>query len=329
MNSTMLTTPMMAAPPNTMLARTGASEPGWMSVYAVLILSTMPTPSNMPNSTPMTISHTKNNAIDRTQENFNTVHGLMCRSCSRARRGPRGRADRAERLAAGGAVGRVPADGRAAVPSTSGTAAVGASAVPSGVDVHMGPPDAPDAVDVEPHGVELVGEDGDGVPPDPDAVSVVAVPWRAAEAVWKPVLIGADCPPWGPCVMSLLLLVRFLGVARDSDHRHAVREVHQAHAHRLTLGPSNLRGLRANHHPVRRDRVDLVLRRDDDRTDETASGGNDTRRQHTLAASPLDRILAHPGSLGVSALSGDQDFGLLVSHHGHREQLVTLVEPHP
>jgi hypothetical protein len=32
--------------------------------------------------------------MDSTQENLSTVHGLMCRSCSRARRGPRLRATR-------------------------------------------------------------------------------------------------------------------------------------------------------------------------------------------------------------------------------------------
>src|SRR4051812_49903299 len=51
-----------------------------------------PAPSSTPNSTPITISQTKKSAIDKTHENFRTVHGLMCRNCSRARRGPRLRA---------------------------------------------------------------------------------------------------------------------------------------------------------------------------------------------------------------------------------------------
>ena len=92
-NSTMLMTPMMAAPPNTMPAVTGSLEPGPLIVVTLsLILPMTPAASSTPNSTPMTISQTKNSAIDRTQENFSTVHGLMCRSCSRARRGPRARA---------------------------------------------------------------------------------------------------------------------------------------------------------------------------------------------------------------------------------------------
>ena len=41
------------------------------------------------------ISQTKNSATDSTQENFSTVHGLMWRSCSWARRGPRVRGARA------------------------------------------------------------------------------------------------------------------------------------------------------------------------------------------------------------------------------------------
>src|SRR5262245_23603470 len=108
----------------------------------------------------MTISQTKNSAIDRTQENFSTVHGFTCRNCSRARRGPRGRAsDREGRLA-----GALVASARCPVLLwTSGTAAVGESDVPTGVDVQTGsagaPLGVPGAVEVDPQGVDVVGVD--------------------------------------------------------------------------------------------------------------------------------------------------------------------------
>src|SRR5437762_3554791 len=111
----------------------------------------------------MTINQTKNSAMDSTHENFSTVHGLMCRSCSLARRGPRARAARAARLPLAAAPGVPPAPG---APWTSGTAAVGASGVPIGGDVQVGPAGVPGAVEVEPQGVEDVGVDGDGPPPE-------------------------------------------------------------------------------------------------------------------------------------------------------------------
>jgi hypothetical protein len=51
----------------------------------------------------------------------------------------------------------------AAVPWTSGTAEVGASAASTGAgDDQFGDVPAPGAVDVVPHGVDAVGVDGDG-----------------------------------------------------------------------------------------------------------------------------------------------------------------------
>src|SRR5947209_138634 len=134
MNRTMFRTPMIAAPPNTMPAVTGAlAVPPGIVVYVSLILSMTPAPSRTPNKTPTTINQTKKSAIDRTQENFRTVQGLMCRSCRRARRGPRPRpAECADPVRGavveaptGGAVRGAAADG-APAPSV-GTAAVGAS----------------------------------------------------------------------------------------------------------------------------------------------------------------------------------------------------------
>src|SRR5665213_537689 len=92
MKSTMLMTPTIAAPPNTMPDEIGALDPAPLIVVTVLLtFATTPEASNTPKRMPTTISHTKNSAIDRTQENFSTVHGLMWRSCRRARRGPRTR----------------------------------------------------------------------------------------------------------------------------------------------------------------------------------------------------------------------------------------------
>src|SRR5664279_4250572 len=95
MNRTMFTTPMIAAPPKTTPAVTGGFDPVPLIVVTVsLILPMTPAASSTPNSTPTTISHTKNSAIESTQVNFSTVHGLMWRSCRRARRGPRARSVR-------------------------------------------------------------------------------------------------------------------------------------------------------------------------------------------------------------------------------------------
>jgi hypothetical protein len=78
------------------------------------------------------------------------------------------------------------------VPWTSGTDVVGASAWSIGVDVHCG---VPGAVEVEPHGVDVVGLDGDGPVPDESDSEV-------ADAEANPVaFIGAACPLWGDCVM--------------------------------------------------------------------------------------------------------------------------------
>src|SRR3954447_13891837 len=149
-----------------------------------------PAPSSTPNNTPITISQTKNSAIERTQENFRTVHGLMCRSWSRARRGPRGRAARARS-------DPIPEPSPARRESgTRGTDPVAASAALIGVEVQAG---GPDVVGVDPHGGGPVGvERGSGR----DAPAWSSVTARAVEGAENPVvLIGAACPLWGDCVM--------------------------------------------------------------------------------------------------------------------------------
>src|SRR5579859_2053511 len=119
-NSTMLITPMIIAPPKTTHAVTGALDPVPLIVVTVsLILPMTPAASRTPKSTAITISQTRNSATDSTQENFSTVHGFMCRSCSRARRGPRA-ADLAAPLTG-------PGPGWGAPPSAGGAAGAGAT----------------------------------------------------------------------------------------------------------------------------------------------------------------------------------------------------------
>src|SRR3954467_5290082 len=198
MNRTMFTTPMIAALPKTMPAVTGAlALPPWIVVYASLILSMTPAPSRTPNSTPMTMSQTKNSAMDSTQENFSTVHGLMCRSCSRARLGPRLRTTRLCRddgaLSAGlddeVPAGEVPDDAGPVdvegdrLSANCGTDAVGASAKAGRVGVGADHP--------EPWiGVEV------------NCASVCSL-LRDPLSWSNSVLCGAVCPVWGDCVMCL------------------------------------------------------------------------------------------------------------------------------
>src|SRR5579875_1069858 len=103
-------------------------------------------------------------------------------------------------------------------------------------------------------------------------------------------VLGAGCPLWDGVLMSLLL-VRFIGVARDGDEVDALGEIHQPYTHRLPLGATNLRRAGADDDSVGRDRVNLVLWSDRDRTDKAAPCGHDTRGEHALAPSALNRIL--------------------------------------
>ena len=210
------------------------------------------------------MSQTKNSATASTQENFSTVHGLMWRSCSRARRGPRwrgaagragpgpwsrtgrrrgrgqvgprsGPADRAatghrrrrSRRPWGAAVGVTDA----AVPATSGGADLADSARPSSV----------------------------GGRPSRGRPSRVGRRRRSSRRnrCWAPPRRRRSR---GRFAHNYSSLVRLVGVAGDGDQVDALGQVHQPYAHRLPLCPPDLRRLGADDHAVGGDRVDLVLR---------------------------------------------------------------------
>src|SRR5882724_9355496 len=82
----MLITPTTAALVSTNLALIRLPPATWS--YRSLTWFHTPSPPSTPYSRPTAIIHTTNIATDSTSVNFIVVHGSMCFSCSRARRGP-------------------------------------------------------------------------------------------------------------------------------------------------------------------------------------------------------------------------------------------------
>src|SRR6266508_832007 len=327
-NSTTLTRPSTAATPITptaVILNPPFFDPAApiMSASARLTLSNTPIAFRARYSTEVATIAMKNSTNDTAKLNFITDHGSMRLRNSRARRGPRAAAAETAVRALSTASATRPAPRGTVRPRVpvAPTAPVEMGAVGDSTGVTR------PAVSRAPAGtaarpvLTLAGGADDGA--------------AGGGVVWGLGTVGVGWGGRGPrsgrrlCLRhELVLFVRLVGIASNGHQGDSVGKVHELYAHCVPVARASYRLHRGpDHAPVRRDREQLVVRADHDRTHQSTTALGDSRGEYALSTPALHRVLVDRGSFGVSAVRGDQHVES-VAHDLHRQQLVTAGEAH-
>src|SRR5207245_207639 len=104
---------------------------------------------------------------------------------------------------------------------------------------------------------------------------------------------------------QLVLFVRLVGVASNGHQSDAVRKVHELDTHRVPVARTAYRLDRGpDDASVRRDREQLVVRADHNRTYQSTTPLGNFRGKHTLSTPTLNRVLVDRRPLGVPTIRG-------------------------